>query len=137
MRRAAPGTGVTVQSASEIQEMKRLRKEQKKAIKHQKGDRDENEVSADILGFETENWKAAREEALSSASQRPLFSSSHKVSHRRGGLKLELHLLNVVFSYIQDCRADRLSPCLPVWKKWKHTLCVWNTICASNGHCER
>jgi hypothetical protein len=90
VRRTAPGTGVTVQSASEIQEMKRLRKEQKKAIRSQKGDRDENEVSADILGFETENWKAAREEALSNASQRPLFSSPHKVRYRRKGNKHEM-----------------------------------------------
>ncbi|KAG2182998.1 hypothetical protein INT44_005979, partial [Umbelopsis vinacea] len=82
VRRTAPGTGVTVQSASEIQEMKRLRKEQKKAIRNHKGDRDENEVSADILGFETENWKAAREEALSNASQRPLFSSPYKVAEQ-------------------------------------------------------
>jgi hypothetical protein len=79
VRRAAPGTGVTVQSATELQEMKRLRKEQKKANRHQKSNRDENEVSADILGFETENWKTAREEALSNASQRPLFSSPYKV----------------------------------------------------------
>lgn len=82
VRKTAPGPGVTVMSISEIQEMKRLRKEQKKALRQSNRDeRDENEVSADILGFESDNWKAAREEALTGASQRPLFSSSHKVNN--------------------------------------------------------
>ena len=110
MRRTAPGTGVTVQSASEIQEMKRLRKEQKKAIKHQKGDRDENEVSADILGFETENWKAAREEALSNASQRPLFSSPHKVSHRRRGFEDEVTFFDVEFPLFSRSQSRQFTP---------------------------
>lgn len=82
MRRTAPGPGVTVMSIAEVHEMKRLRKEQKKALRQNNRDeRDENEVSADILGFESDNWKAAREEALTGASQRPLFSSPHKVEN--------------------------------------------------------
>jgi hypothetical protein len=77
-RRTAPGPGVTVQSMAELIEMKR--QEQKKAMRQSNRDeRDENEVSADILGFETDNWKAAREEALTGATQRPLFSSPYKV----------------------------------------------------------
>lgn len=34
-----------------------------------------------ILGFETANWRQAREQALATADQRPLASTGRKVKH--------------------------------------------------------
>lgn len=136
VRRTAPGTGVTVQSIAEIQDMKRQRKEQKKAIRQSnRGDKDENEVSADILGFESGNWKAAREEALLNATQRPLFSSPYKVNCReyaegRGSLCAD----DLRYYHIKDRRTTSLPQRIPVWQKWQHIICVRNALRPSSRH---
>lgn len=42
---------------------------------------DESTTSMHILGFETANWRQAREQALATADQRPLASTGRKVKH--------------------------------------------------------
>ncbi|KAI8983869.1 Sec63 Brl domain-containing protein [Pilobolus umbonatus] len=79
VRRPVYGTQFTIQSEKEIREEKRLRKEQKKALKaNNRQEDDANSVSMSILGFDGENWKQVREEALLNATQSPLFSSNYK-----------------------------------------------------------
>lgn len=78
-RRPTYGPQFTVQSEKEIREEKRLRKEQKKAIKaNNKTEDDATLVSMGILGFDGDDLRQAREDALINASQAPLFSSNYK-----------------------------------------------------------
>ncbi|KAI9006624.1 Sec63 Brl domain-containing protein [Phycomyces nitens] len=78
-KRHVYGTQVTIQSEAEIKEMKQMRKDQKRALKAlQKAPEDKNAVSMDILGFDSQDLRQARENALIEASQAPLFSSNYK-----------------------------------------------------------
>ncbi|KAI7865814.1 Sec63 Brl domain-containing protein [Spinellus fusiger] len=73
------GTQFVIQTEAEIKEMKQMRKDQKKAIKAlQKTSENTNTVSMDILGFDPQELRQAREDALLAASQAPIFSSQHK-----------------------------------------------------------
>ncbi|KAI9253156.1 Sec63 Brl domain-containing protein [Sporodiniella umbellata] len=75
-KRPIYGTQLTIQSEKEMKQEKRLRKEQKKANKNK--EEDAFSVSMGILGFDGRDLKQAREEALTTASQAPLFSSNNK-----------------------------------------------------------
>ncbi|KAI7860666.1 Sec63 Brl domain-containing protein [Circinella umbellata] len=81
-RHGAPvshGTQFIVQSEAERKEAKRLQKEHKKAMKaHKSGEEDETQKSMAILGFDTLDLRQAREDALMSASERPLASTGLK-----------------------------------------------------------
>ncbi|KAI9305339.1 Sec63 Brl domain-containing protein [Cunninghamella echinulata] len=79
IRNPTYGAQVIVQSEEEIKKRKQLRKEQKKASKsHQKDQDNDAALSRSILGFDGVYLKQAREDALLSASQAPLFSSNYK-----------------------------------------------------------
>ncbi|KAI8647168.1 Sec63 Brl domain-containing protein [Parasitella parasitica] len=79
-KRPVYGTQFIVQSEKELREEKRLRKEQKRAMKNHNRteDDDAKAVSMGILGFDGEDLRQAREDALINASQAPLFSSNYK-----------------------------------------------------------
>ncbi|KAI8370380.1 Sec63 Brl domain-containing protein [Radiomyces spectabilis] len=74
------GTQFIVQSEAERRELKQMRKEQKKAMKAQakNAEEDENAYSMSLLGLDSNDLRKAREDALIAASQAPLFSSNVK-----------------------------------------------------------
>ncbi|KAG0745424.1 hypothetical protein G6F62_005146 [Rhizopus arrhizus] len=76
-RRPVYGTQLIIQSEKELKQEKRLRKEQKKANKNKVED-DAHSISMNILGFDGQDLRQAREDALINASQAPLFSSNYK-----------------------------------------------------------
>ncbi|KAI7887163.1 activating signal cointegrator 1 complex subunit 3 [Lichtheimia hyalospora FSU 10163] len=70
------GPQFTVQSEEEIKQMKQTRKDKRKTNREKP--QDESTTSMHILGFETANWREAREHELATANQRPLASTGRK-----------------------------------------------------------